>query len=162
VEVTLSRWLLGALTVATLATSLAACGNDESETPTTTTASLACGADDLNQGVISSFKVEVISNEQARATYVLSKDGEVGVVVQRVTGFRRIFGLRRPVLRLVGRVPFGPQRSTVVEERTFDLPKEDGEPLAPGEYQLTLRAFESGKLNVGDPIDTKSACVAIE
>jgi hypothetical protein len=153
----LRRWLLCALAVVTLTASLAACGNDESETPTTTAVSLVCGEDDLNQGVISSFKVEVISNEQAKATYVLSKDAEVGVV-----GFRRLLGRRVPRLQLVGRVPFGPQRSTVTNERVFDLPKENGEPLEAGEYQLTLRAFESGKLNQGDPIDTKSDCITLE
>lgn len=158
VEVALrSKWLLGWLAVATLTTSLAACGNDEAETTATTAASLACGADDLNEGVISSFTVEVVSNEQAKATYVLSKDAEVGV-----TGFRRLLGRRVPRLQFVGRVPFGPQRSIIVNERTFELPKEDGQPLAPGEYQLTLRAFESGKLNQGDPIDTKSDCVTLE
>ena len=152
------KWLLATLAVATLTTLLSACGSDDAEETTATTgAAASCGADDLDQGVISSFKVEVISNEQAKATYVLSKDAEVGVV-----GFQRILGRRVPRLQLVGRVPFGPQRSTVVNERTFDLPRENGQPLAPGEYQLTLRAFESGKLNQGDPIDTKSDCVTIE
>jgi hypothetical protein len=154
----LRKWLVAALAVATLTTLLSACGRDDAEEATTTTGAAAfCGADDLDQGVISSFKVEVISNEQAKATYVLTKDAEVGV-----TGFRQLLGRRVPRLQFVGRVPFGPQRSIVVNERTFDLPRENGAPLAPGEYQLTLRAFESGKLNQGDPIDTKSDCVTIE
>jgi hypothetical protein len=158
VEGTVRRWLLAAATVVSFSAVLTSCGDPTTPAaPTPTTTAAACGADDLDEGVISSFKVDVISNEQARATYVLTRDVEVGV-----TGFRQILGRRRPALQLVGRVPFGPQRSTVVNERTFDLPKENGQPLPPGDYQLTLRAFESGKLNQGDPIDTKSACITLE
>lgn len=151
------RWLRAAATVVLFSAVLTSCGNETTPAAPTPTPAAACGADDLDEGVISSFKVDVISNEQARATYVLTRDVEVGV-----TGFRQILGRPRPALRLVGRVPFGPQRSTVVNERTFDLPKENGQPLPPGDYQLTLRAFESGKLNKGDPIDTKSACITLE
>jgi hypothetical protein len=153
-------WLATGLAVATLTTALAGCGDEEATPPattaTTTVAAAPCGPDDLMQGVISSFKVEVISNERARATFVLTREAEVGVL-----GFRRLLGRRVPRLRLVGRVPFGPQRSAVVNERTFTLPRPGGKPLARGSYQLTLRAFESGKLNQGAPIDTKSACVTL-
>jgi hypothetical protein len=153
--------MVAGLTAVMLAVSLASCGEDEPTPPATTattvtTALAPCGADDLDRGVISSFTVTVVSSEQARATFVLTRDAEVGVV-----GFRRLLGRRVPRLRLVGRVPFGPQRSAVVNERVFDLPRADGRPLPPGEYQLTLRAFEAGKLNQGAPIDTKSACVRL-
>jgi hypothetical protein len=50
----------------------------------------------------------------------------------------------------------------VVNEETFNLPKPDRQALEPGEYEFRLRAFEPGKLNQGDPIDTRSACVTIE
>jgi hypothetical protein len=145
-----------------LAVSLASCGGDDATPPATTattatTAAAACGIDDLDQGVISSFTVTVIANDRARATFVLTRDAEVGVI-----GFRRLLGRRVPRLQLVGRVPFGPQRSAVVNERVFDLPRRGGQPLPAGDYQLTLRAFASGKLNQGAPLDTKSACVRVD
>ena len=159
----MQRRLLAGVTAVALGVSLASCGGEDAAPPATTTATTAttaaapCGVDDLDQGVISSFTVTVISNERARATFVLTRDAEVGVI-----GFRRLLGRRVPRLRLVGRVPFGPQRSAVVNERVFALPRAAGQPLPPGEYQLTLRAFESGKLNRGAPIDTKSACVRLD
>lgn len=142
------KWLMAGLT-ALLLTSLTSCGEDAEEAPTATatTAAAVCEPDDLDKGVISSFNVEVLSEGQAKATFVLTKDAETGILVHR--------------LRLVGRVPFGPQRAQVTNEETFDLPQEDGKPLEPGEYKLTLRAFEPGKLNSGEPIDTKSACVTL-
>jgi hypothetical protein len=102
--------------------------------------------------VISNLEVEVLEQDRAKATFVLSREAEVGILVSRPEGNR---------LQLVGRVPFGPQRSTVVNEQIFDLPEADGRPLEPGEYEFTLRAFESGKLNQGEPIDTRSACVTV-
>jgi hypothetical protein len=133
---------------------LAACGDEEpraEESPSP--AALACGSGDIRGDVISRVQVEVLEQDQAKATYVLTRDAEVGILVSRQEGDR---------LQLVGRVPFGPQRSTVVNEETFDLPKPEHQPLEPGEYEFTLRAFDAGKLNQGDPVDTRSACVTIE
>jgi hypothetical protein len=59
-------------------------GDDEA---TTTTASAPCGPDDLGRGAISSSEVEVISNERARKTFVVTGKVEVGVV-----GFHRLLG----------------------------------------------------------------------
>ena len=154
------RWLATGLGVAALTTGVAACGDDDAGTPsaatTASTVAASCGETDLNRGVISRFEVRLLSRDRGRATFVLSRDAEVGV-----TGFRRLLGRRVPKLRLVGRVPFGPQRSAVVNQRAFALPRPGGRPLPPGQYQLTLRAFESGKLGKGAPIDTKSACLTL-
>ena len=152
------RWLITALVPVALSSSLVACGDDEPQArESASPATLACGSEDGSGDVISSLEVEVLSQDQARATYVLKRDVEVGILVNR-----HELGGAAPRLRLVGRVPFGPQRSTVVNEETFDLPKSDGQPLAAGEYEFTLRAFEAGKLNQGDPVDKRSACVTIE
>ncbi len=61
--------------------------------------------------------------------------------------------------RLVGRVPFGPQRKVV--DVTTDMKADFLEEIEPGEYKFTLRAFENGKLNVGEPIDTSTRCVEV-
>ena len=158
------KWQTTALAVLLFA-ALSACdhgepGADESPSPAAeespSPAASACGGGDLGADVISSLEVEVLEQGRARATYVLKREAEVGILISR----RPDDGTSGLVL--VGRVPFGPQRSTVVNEETFDLPEPEGQPLGAGEYKFTLRAFEAGKLNQGDPIDTRSACVTIE
>ncbi len=148
------KWILVALAAVAMPVLVSDCGDDDDAGSSATTQSAipTCGVGDLAGDVISDFKVDVVSKTQAKATFVLSRDAEVGVVVRR----------REQALRFVGRVPFGPQRSVVVNEKTFDLVGEDGAALSAGDYQFTLRAFEAGKLNVGDPIDTKSHCVRID
>jgi len=71
----------------------------------------------------------------------LLRNADVGIIVQRVTGFRRIFGLRRPVLQLVGRVPFGPQRAGRVSVRWNG--RVNGRLQPPGLYQITVRALSA-------------------
>ncbi len=146
-------WLAWALGPLLLSAVLTACGGEEPRPETSpSAAALECGSEDIRGNVISSLKVEVLEQDRAQATFVLSRDAEVGILVSQHEGNR---------LRFVGRVPFGPQRSTVVNEQTFDLPKTEGPPVA-GEYEFTLRAFEAGKLNQGDPIDTRSACIEVQ
>jgi hypothetical protein len=148
------RWLITALA---LLTTLAACGDGEppaEESPSP--AAVTCGGEDILGGVISNIQVEVLEEGRAQATYVLTRDAEVGIVISRL---ETEGGASR--LQLVGRVPFGPQRSTLVNEETFAIPRREGQ-VEPGEYEFKLRAFEAGKLNQGDPIDTRSACVEIE
>jgi hypothetical protein len=149
-----SRTWLTTLAQLLLLATLAACGDGEQPAEgSLSPVAVACGADDLRAGVISNIQVEILEEGKATATYVLTRDAEVGILISRPDTDR---------LQLVGRVPFGPQRSTVVNEETFDLPRPQGQALEPGEYEFKLRAFEAGKLNQGDPIDTRSACVTIE
>lgn len=149
-------WRLTALTLAALFTALAACADvgsrpQDSPAPSAPT----CGAGDIGGDVISRLEVEVLEEGKAKATYLLRRDAEVGILVSR----RPDDGTSRLVL--MGRVPFGPQPSRVVNEETFDLPRPNGQPLEVGEYEFTLRAFEAGRLNQGEPIDTRSDCVVI-
>ena len=147
------RRLSAALSPLLLCAVLTACSGDEPRPGRSpTAAALGCGSEDIGGDVISSLKVEVLEQDRAHATFVLSRDAEVGILISRHEGTR---------LRFVGRVPFGPQRSTVVNEQTFELPNTEGPPVA-GEYEFTLRAFEAGKLNQGDPVDTRSACIDVQ
>jgi hypothetical protein len=147
-----------ALALLLLSMTLAACGGEEppaEESPSP--AAVACGGDALGRGVISNLQVDVLEEGKAQATYVLTQDAEVGIVISRLESEGDASRLQ-----LVGRVPFGPQRSTVVNRDTFNVPSPGGQPLEPGEYEFKMRAFEAGKLNQGDPIDTRAACVTIE
>jgi hypothetical protein len=97
-------------------------------------AALECGSEDIRGGVISNLQVKVLEQDRAKATFVLSGMSTRGIPVSRHEGNR---------LRLAGRVPFGPQRRTVVNEQTFDLPKAEGRPLGAGRvrvYPSCLRA----------------------
>jgi hypothetical protein len=147
-------WLTWALTLLLLSVTLTACGEGQPAGELTPVA-VACGADDLGEGVISNLQVDIVEEGKANATYVLTRDAEVGIVISRQ-------GDDPSRLQFVGRVPFGPQRSTVVNRETFNVPRPAGQELEPGEYEFKLRAFEAGQLNQGDPIDTRSACVTIE
>jgi hypothetical protein len=71
----------------------------------------------------------------------------VGILVQRVTGHHRVHGRRVPTLRRVGRVPLGHHR-----RGTLRLPwslKVGGKRLAPGRYQVTLRAIGAHRRVLG-------------
>ncbi len=148
-------WLTRALALLLLSMTLAACGDGQPAEKALSPVAVVCGADDLQKGVISNLQVEVVEEGRANATYVLTRDAEVGILISRE-------GDDPSRLQLVGRVPFGPQRSTVVNRETFAVPRAEGQELEPGVYEFKMRAFEAGKLNVGDPIDTRSACVTIE
>ncbi len=63
----------------------------------------------------------------------------IGILVQRVVGHTRVLGRRAPRLRLIGRVPLGqfPRgRARIHWNR-----KVHGRRLAPGTYQITVRAL---------------------
>jgi hypothetical protein len=61
----------------------------------------------------------------------------VGILVQRITGQHRLLGMTVPTLRLVGRVPFGPQRAGHFRIRWNR--KVNGRRLRRGRYLVTVR-----------------------
>jgi hypothetical protein len=71
-------------------------------------------------------------------TVNLLKATGVGILVQRVVGHHKLLGKTVPKLRLVGRVPFGPQKAGRFRVR-WDQ-KVNGRRLGPGRYLVTVRA----------------------
>jgi hypothetical protein len=71
----------------------------------------------------------------------------VGILVQRVTGHRRIHGTRVPVLRRVGRVPLG--RHPAGRLKIHWNLKVNGHQLRKGTYQITLRALDRHRTVLG-------------
>ena len=67
-----------------------------------------------------------------------------GILVERVLRFKRIAGRRVPVTRLVGRVPFGPQRTGRITI-TWDH-KVNGKRLPAGTYRITMRTLRRDKV----------------
>jgi hypothetical protein len=70
----------------------------------------------------------------------LGDDYQVGILVQRIVGFKRVHGHRVAVLKLVGRVPLGKHHSGGVHIH-WNL-KVGGHRLKPGRYLILLRAFD--------------------
>ena len=75
-------------------------------------------------------------------TASLLQNAGVGILVQRVTGFRHLLGRRVPRLRFVGRVPFGPQRAGRFGTRWDG--RVGGRRLRAGVHQVTVRALGRG------------------
>ena len=86
----------------------------------------------------------------------LSQSDPVGILVNRIVRFRKVHGVRTPVLKLVGRVPLGPHHKGKVKIH-WDL-KVGGHKLKPGKYLIVLRAFDSHKVLLGT---TKPVIVTI-
>jgi WD40-like Beta Propeller Repeat len=71
--------------------------------------------------------------------FTLSGSSSVGILVQRIVGHHKLFGRRVPVLRKVGRVPFGAFRRGKHRVR-WDL-RVNGHKLRRGRYLITPRAL---------------------
>jgi hypothetical protein len=74
-----------------------------------------------------------------RVLFTLSAPSAVGILVQRIVGHHRLFGRLVPVLRKVGRVPFGSFRRGKHRVR-WDL-RVNGRELPRGSYLVTPRAL---------------------
>jgi hypothetical protein len=98
--------------------------------------------------LIVSFAISnpTISPVQGAATLAAKLSGptNVGILVQRITGTRRLFGRRVPRLRKVGRVPLGGHRRG--RSRIPWGLRVNGDRLAPGRYQITLRALRGSRV----------------
>jgi hypothetical protein len=98
--------------------------------------------------LIVSFAISntTISPVQGSATLAAKLSGptNVGILVQRITGTRRLFGRRVPRLRKVGRVPLGGHRRGR-SQIPWSL-RVNGHRLAPGRYQITLRALRGSRV----------------
>ncbi|MGE0027747.1 MAG: hypothetical protein AB7O78_19895 [Thermoleophilia bacterium] len=81
-----------------------------------------------------------VSNGHATVRGRLNRRSPVGILVQRITGRRRVHG--RTVLRLetVGRVPFGSHHKGALNV-PWNL-RVNGHRLPPGRYLITLRALK--------------------
>ncbi len=66
-------------------------------------------------------------------------NASIGILVQRVVGHQQLLGRTAPRLKLIGRVPLGRFSRGRVHVR-WDR-KVNGRPLAPGLYQITVRAL---------------------
>ena len=87
------------------------------------------------------------SGSGATISSQLSQSGAVGILVNRIVRFTKIHGVKVPVLKLVGKVPLGPQHRGHVHIR-WNL-KVNGHRLKPGKYLIVLRAFDSHKVLLG-------------
>jgi hypothetical protein len=87
-----------------------------------------------------------ISPAQSSTTLManLSLASNVGILVQRIVGTRRLFGRRVPRLRTIGRVPLG--RHARGRDRIPWSLRVNGRRLAPGRYQITLRALRGSRV----------------
>jgi hypothetical protein len=84
-------------------------------------------------------------------SFSLLDPSNVGILVQRVVGHHQLLGRSVPTLRRVGRVPFGRFRAGSRKVR-WDL-RVNGKRLAPGTYQVTVRALTQSGLvrDMGKP-----------
>jgi hypothetical protein len=71
--------------------------------------------------------------------FTLAAPSSVGILVQRIAGHHKLLGRRAPVLRKVGRVPFGSFRRGKHRVH-WDL-RVNGHQLRPGRYLVTPRAL---------------------
>jgi hypothetical protein len=70
----------------------------------------------------------------------LNSGQTVGILVQRIVGFKHVHGVKVPVLRAVGRVPLGHHHSGHLKIH-WDL-KVNGHRLGKGTYQILLRSLD--------------------
>ncbi len=111
----------------------------------------------IDLGVLSTREIDLIAahgNLSLRTAFVLKSalinpsgiinaqiliNAGIGILVQRVVGHQQLLGRTAPKLKLVGRVPLGRFSRGSVHVR-WDR-KVDGRRLAPGLYQITVRAL---------------------
>jgi len=74
----------------------------------------------------------------------VSQATQIGILVQRITGTRRVLGRTVRRLEPVGRVPLG-RRGRGVARFRWDG-RVAGKRLAPGRYQVTMRSLTSGRV----------------
>ncbi|MGZ4351278.1 MAG: hypothetical protein ACXVRX_12240, partial [Solirubrobacteraceae bacterium] len=89
----------------------------------------------------------VPSGDGADIDSSLTSGQTVGILVQRIAGFKRVHGVRVPVLRPVGRVPLGHHHSGHLKIH-WDL-KVNGHRLGRGKYQIILRALDRHRTVLG-------------
>ena len=77
----------------------------------------------------------------------LGQGNNVGILVQRIVGFRHVHGNRVLATRRVGRVPLGHHPRGSLRIR-WDL-KVAGHRLEPGKYLVTLRALDRHRKVLG-------------
>ena len=82
----------------------------------------------------------------------LGQSNNVGILVQRVVGTKRVHGKKVPVLRKVGRVPLGHHHKGRVKIH-WDL-KVNGHQLKAGQYAITLRALDKHRNVLGTDQDS--------
>lgn len=94
---------------------------------------------------------------QQRAVTLLSNlsiTTSVGILVQRITGRRTLFGRRVPKLKKVGRVPLG--KRSKGRNRIRWSGKVEGKRLKPGRYQITMRALRNGGVtDLSKPLEVR-------
>jgi hypothetical protein len=100
-----------------------------------------------NAPVIKEFEVAPLLTAAAGTAPLvatLDRPTSVGILVQRITGTRRLLGERVPRLARVGRVPLGRQHRGQVRIRWNR--RVNGRRLSPGRYQITLRALRGTRV----------------
>jgi len=105
---------------------------------TTREIDLVTGAGNLSLRTMFVLKSPLVLPSGLVSAQLLTPAG-VGILVQRVVGHQQLLGHTAPRLQLVGRVPLGHFSRGSVHVR-WDH-KVNGRPLAPGLYQITVRAL---------------------